>query len=1251
MPIPIMSQSMSIESAYATEVVGVDIPRDTLTYLSDELDYHRGEQRGWLDAIFAFFSGEDDVIDTGHSMGVKYTMLNADLASEYSSLDEIAADERMGEALMGQYEDVVKVYDFGNDDYWAAFVDVTRENNAADGVWQVIFSRWDTTGTVYDFVEYDAERGIAYIPKSFYFNENGEEVARSIQCQVVIPYSLDDDNVVDIAVSVDSEIDGVDPVDPVVVSSDIVEPDITIPVVSAVDADKISLDNISVVSKDDDGEMTLVDGENAFYDNTTGELTLVGAPVSSTSYEIKLSGGIASTNVPVTYADASSMNAWAWGKITNWDELGWYENQYITYDAWTAYFSNPTVNKDPNLPGGSWAGYVQAVLDGNCTYSLDNREGLIERIYNGTKWSDIINDVALYPANKNFINDITFAFSGPGEWNLGVKGLSDPGGAWNDLKLIGTCGHTSIGAGPKYNGGWGNYKAGMRVLKIDEDEGYVIASFISINANTQTGCGVYKFKIDAKGWIEMNKTLMSPEKLEWTRHNKNYSLAGARYGVYTSEACLASDLVTTFTTDANGRGTSEKIKKGTYWVKEIDAPKGYAVNPTPIKTIVESGKGNTVIAEEGVPSTFSDRGQYGFGIEKMDYNRYVDGQGNAPQGAADLVEAAYKVTYYDDYFATPEQCRAATPWKHWKSTVIRTKLVNGRAIASYSRDGIIEHGTKDADGKITWLGIDDEVVLPVGTYLIEEVSPPKGYHLSNAALQQKTGYVLQARRSANQKNVEIHVMNANANGTNGAITKTGGTQLDPTFNNTLVSLDMVKRADVSLNKYMEVTTDIDQYPDGKKPISGVRFEIINNNAEAVLNVETGKWIPGTSTAGCAENDGMSEAELKASRDKRVIYTITTNEDGWASTKTIANIKNLTGESPGRLPIGDYIVREVDGTQPEGYAIIEDTKFSISWDSGKQCAKACCTTAGAWNDHVADANANSGSGGDRNLVFNDKTGTVVCIAKVDAGTGKQVRGETKFQLLDSNHNVMSFDLPYPQSGNLTTLTTDINGIAVLPDKLMPGTYYVREVKAPSGYLWNSQEVPFTCTTETVKEHGQYSDPMRVEFSDNPAMGVIELVKTDSRTGGAITADSVAYDIFAADDIVTEDGTVRAVRDQRVGEITTLSKTGRGTSSNLYLGTYYLVEKKVPTGYLKDEQRHFVTLSYANDKTELATCKVVCDDKPVYGKLGVEKRDRRSGQLIPQEGIEFDVIAAENITGGMLLVRMVPSGSRLARLLIL
>lgn len=111
--------------------------------------------------------------------------------------------------------------------------------------------------------------------------------------------------------------------------------------------------------------------------------------------------------------------------------------------------------------------------------------------------------------------------------------------------------------------------------------------------------------------------------------------------------------------------------------------------------------------------------------------------------------------------------------------------------------------------------------------------------------------------------------------------------------------------------------------------------------------------------------------------------------------------------------------------------------------------------------------------------------------------------------------------YPNTQVLDRFTTDENGQFVFPEKLKYGTYYLREIQAPDGYLLNGQELPFTVT----KDAG-WENPIVVKFEDENAMGKIELSKFEE--GFSNQLKGAVFEIRAAEDIVTPDGTIRLKR---------------------------------------------------------------------------------------------------------------------------
>lgn len=70
-----------------------------------------------------------------------------------------------------------------------------------------------------------------------------------------------------------------------------------------------------------------------------------------------------------------------------------------------------------------------------------------------------------------------------------------------------------------------------------------------------------------------------------TEKNSCYSLEGAEYGVYSSPTLSGASRAGTFRTDAAGNSSSVALNAGTYYVKELKAPKGYERNVTEYEVI------------------------------------------------------------------------------------------------------------------------------------------------------------------------------------------------------------------------------------------------------------------------------------------------------------------------------------------------------------------------------------------------------------------------------------------------------------------------------------------------------------------------------------------------------------------------------------------------------------------------------------------------------------------------------------------
>ena len=240
---------------------------------------------------------------------------------------------------------------------------------------------------------------------------------------------------------------------------------------------------------------------------------------------------------------------------------------------------------------------------------------------------------------------------------------------------------------------------------------------------------------------------------------------------------------------------------------------------------------------------------------------------------------------------------------------------------------------------------------------------------------------------------------------------------------------------------------------------------------------------------------------------------------------------------------------------------------------------------------------------RYLINNANFESYIKIVKKDAETGNTIPyAGAGFQIYDPNGNLVTMTFTYPEVTTIDTFYTTADGDLITPQTLEYGKgYSLVEVQAPYGYVLNSEPVYFDVVQENSEEES--------------GITVIEVVRSNMAQKGTITVEksgevfsSVAgdkglyqpifsvsglegavYEITAAEDIVTLDGTVRANKGEVVDTVTT-GKDGTVKSKELYLGKYEVKEITAPYGMVLNEEVHSVELVYAGqnvDVTETAT----------------------------------------------------------------
>ena len=304
-----------------------------------------------------------------------------------------------------------------------------------------------------------------------------------------------------------------------------------------------------------------------------------------------------------------------------------------------------------------------------------------------------------------------------------------------------------------------------------------------------------------------------------------------------------------------------------------------------------------------------------------------------------------------------------------------------------------------------------------------------------------------------------------------------------------------------------------------------------------------------------------------------VYTIITDENGFASTKQFGNSER------GNLPFDTYTV-----TEESPYPEYEGKTYSY-------------------------------------ILRNDTVDAPLSVQKVDKETGKVIPiAGVQFQILDEDKNPITMEVHYPTPMEIDTFETDANGSFTLPEKLEHGSYYLHETKAPEGYLLGVEDIPFV-----VDQEFDWENPLSITYPDAPAKGKIRVTKTDKETDKPIPSGA-EFTVTAAEDITTPDGTIRTEKGTVVATLTTDEK-GKAETEALYLGKYVVKETKAPNGYLLNPKEFVVTLEYEDQETEIVYGKVTVPDDLAKGKIRVKKTDAETGSGL--SGAEFEIRAKEDI----------------------
>jgi len=283
-----------------------------------------------------------------------------------------------------------------------------------------------------------------------------------------------------------------------------------------------------------------------------------------------------------------------------------------------------------------------------------------------------------------------------------------------------------------------------------------------------------------------------------------------------------------------------------------------------------------------------------------------------------------------------------------------------------------------------------------------------------------------------------------------------------------------------------------------------------------------------------------------------------------------------------LNLGTYTVQEVDA--PEGY-LIDDTIYNVTINAGE---------TSYISNNGTNTFVNNEPRGSITLTKTNSNGNVVAGAEYGLYAKTPIRNKAGTRTY-ANANAL-----------VNSGVTDSNGQIIFTD-LHLGDYYIKEIKAPDGYLLDENIYDVTLA---------YADEVtniitaNVKSVEKEPTGTLTGLKVDSETGNVSQGDAVlggaTYGLIAVEDNYNTNGTVLY---NKTGDIIARTVTDANgimkTITNIPMGKYILKELNPSTGYLLDTTEYPVNITYEGQNVSIISRSVTSYEDIIKGKIRIFK----------------------------------------------
>lgn len=716
---------------------------------------------------------------------------------------------------------------------------------------------------------------------------------------------------------------------------------------------------------------------------------------------------------------------------------------------------------------------------------------------------------------------------------------------------------------------------------------------------------------EPKGNLTIEKSSANPSI---TDNNNCYSLEGAEYGLYNSEADANKDVnrVGTFTIKADGKANTIKdLKAKTYYLKETKAGKGYALDKKVYSVSVTSGK-TEVYKVKDIPQ--SDP------VVIMLRKRDKETGENVPQRDAKLENAEFTVKYYKGEYAEgiDPATQGATPERTW---VLKT---DEDGFTALDKSLLVS-------GDEFYYASNGDPTIPVGTVTMQETKAPEGYLLNNEI------FVVKVKPEGNDEILNTYqepivpeqvikgkIRIAKKDKDTGKVIQVAGTVFDIYFNGQKVSsmttdeTGYATSEDLAYGEYVikeakapnGYVVDVDQ--EAVVDITAEKTydtELSDKRVNATINLvkedkDTGNRPQGDATlTGAVYGLYAKEDILDPSMDGTVIH----KKDSLVG--KITTDKNASGTIE-NLYLGEYYWQEISPS--EGYEL-DETKypFTASYkDQNTITVTVDSTVKETIRTGEFDIIKTITDGSQSEIMTNEKGAEFVAVLLKDyEANGKDI--QKALQYAKENRSEKEY----------AVLTTNKNGYAT-SGKLAYGKYIIQQTKKGE----NAEETDIlegTFTFEVTEANGQTiikggdtsgnslevgdDGKMHYHINNRPSDYFLKLVKVDAESGKQIILSDAT---FKVKDLSTGKYVRQKVAGVWIDEFNTDKDGYVILSLKLKSGKYQLEEIKAPYNYLLNG----TSIPFEIKKSEVtsededgdAYIVVTMEDTRVKGSISFEKR---------------------------------------------